>query len=259
MEPSCPGLTPSLRKEVGHFPHTGKAWIPAFAGMTLERGTGHLVLSEILSRRRITVSSGRKRDSRGTPTAKAWISAFAGMTLERGAELLVLSETLTRRHTTVSSGRKRESRGTPTAKAWIPAFAGMTSERGAGRVVSSSTLPHRHISVSFPRRRESIFTPVFCEPPSELSGSFPAWAGNCLTEPGIVCFPVAPRPKPGPLFDSSDGEALRGRRRSFGAPCRERPGKRPPSLNLILLPAEPDPERFQPGELPCPNPFPHSL
>jgi len=54
--------------------------------------------------------------------------------------------------------------------------------------------------------------------PPERAGLIRSGAGNCLTEPGIVCFPVAPRLKLNTLFDSSDGEALRGPRRSFGGP-----------------------------------------
>jgi hypothetical protein len=65
---------------------------------------------------------------------------------------------------------------------------------------------------------QSISTPLPTEPQPELSVSLRSGAGNCLTEPGIVCFPVAPRLKLSTLFDSSDGEALRGPRRSFGGP-----------------------------------------
>ena len=61
----------------------------------------------------------------------------------------------------------------------------------------------------------------------QRSGSIRGGGGNCLTEPGIVCFPVAPRPERRMLFDSSDGKTVRGRRRSFGGPAPDRPGARP--------------------------------
>ena len=56
---------------------------------------------------------------------------------------------------------------------------------------------------------------VRCDPPlqspSQRAGSIRAGGGNCLTEPGIVCFPVASRPERGIIFGSNDGKTLRGR------------------------------------------------
>jgi hypothetical protein len=47
--------------------------------------------------------------------------------------------------------------------------------------------------------------------PSQRAGSMRAGGGNCLTEPGIVCFPVAIQSKRCSLFDSRDGKTVRGR------------------------------------------------
>ncbi len=62
---------------------------------------------------------------------------------------------------------------------------------------------------------------------SQRSGSIRGGGGNCLTEPGIVCFPVASHPERRHLFGSSGGKTVRGRRRSFGGPAPDRPGMRP--------------------------------
>ena len=83
---------------------------------------------------------------------------------------------------------------------------------------------------TFSQQTESSFCLAQANARSQRSGSIRAGGGNCLTEPGIVCFPVASHPERTRSFGSNDGKTVRGRRRSFGGPGPNRPGTRPPWL-----------------------------
>ncbi|SFM09750.1 hypothetical protein SAMN05421830_11430 [Desulfomicrobium norvegicum] len=75
-----------------------------------------------------------------------------------------------------------------------------------------------------------IFRAMSAIPPnarSERVGRSPARAVDCLTEPGIVCFPAVSRSKRRPMPKTQGREALRGRRGSFDGPRRRPPGTRP--------------------------------
>ena len=72
--------------------------------------------------------------------------------------------------------------------------------------------------------------------PTQRVGPLRSGAGNCLTEPGIVCFPVAFRPKCRCLSGSRDGKTVRGQRRSFGGPGPQRTDARPPCRSTFSRP-----------------------
>ena len=86
---------------------------------------------------------------------------------------------------------------------------------------------------------------------------------DCLTEPGIVCFPAAPSPWRGPEFQARSGEALRGRRREFRRPDSgqtrtrvSRPSSTSRSDPHTRLPTKPHPRVHRPNSCAPKTPSP---
>ena len=107
-----------------------------------------------------------------------------------------------------------------------------------GRTATVLPIPAREDDVRAERFAPENFLSVFpasAQRTPQPSGSVRARVVDCLTEPGIVRFPVAQRPKRGPVFEEATGKRYEAREGVSTALARTGPeggrtGTTPPSI-----------------------------